>query len=97
MRIESEKVLGALDEIQKEHRNGAEEEHRGAVFGPVHFAVFADAADFVEQAFDWPESEIEKRFLAIENASHERAERFRDGEHNGEEKDDLEPTVCGHG
>ena len=56
-------MLRALDEIEKEHRDGAEEEHRGAVLGPVHFAVFVNAADFVEKAFDWAESEIEEAFF----------------------------------
>ena len=96
LRIESEDVLRALDQIEQEHRDGAEEEHRGAVFGPAHFAIFVDAADFVEKAFDGAESEIEECFLAIEDARHERAERLRDGEDDGEEKEDLEPTVCGH-
>ena len=97
LRIESENVLRALDQIEKEHRDAAEEQHRGAVLGPVHFAVFVDAAEFVEEAFDWAEGEVEERFFAIEDARHERAERFCDRENDGEEKEDLKPTVGRHG
>lgn len=96
LRIECEPMLHALDYVEKEHRDGAEEEHGGAVLGPVHFTVFVNAADFVEETLDGAESKVEESFFAIEDTRHERAERLRDGEYHCEEKGDLEPTVCGH-
>ena len=97
LRIEAQPVLRALDQIQQEHGYAAEQEHRGAVFGPMHFVVFAHAAEPVDQAFDGPQSEIEEGLVSLEDARHENAERLGDRKDHQQEEKNLEPTVGGHG
>ena len=86
----------SLDDVEKDHRDGAEEQHRGSVLDPAHFAVFVDSADAINQAFDRAQSEIEKGFFAIENSGDKNAERFGDGENHREKKENLEPAVSSH-
>ena len=46
----------------------------------MHFALFVDAADPVEQAFDAAAGRIKEGFFALEDAGHENAEGLCDGE-----------------
>ncbi len=53
LRIESEEVLRALDHVEQDHRGGAEEQHRGAIFDPAHFAIFVNTTNSIDELLDW--------------------------------------------
>src|ERR1043166_5559327 len=86
-------LLCALQQVQQQHRNGAEQQHRYGILGPVHLACFVNARELVNRALDWPEHRIEERAFALERGGHKAAEWLRDREYRDEEKQDLYPTV----
>ena len=70
--------LNTLNQVQHQHRNNAEQQHRNRVFRPPHFVIFVDAGHPVEQALDGPKDGIQKRALAAEHTRHEDAQRLGD-------------------
>ena len=52
LRIERQPLLGAFDEVQKRHRNAAEEKHGHGVLRPAHFVLLIDASQPIHEPFD---------------------------------------------
>ena len=72
LRIERQHPLKALDQIENQHRHGAEQQHGGRIFGPAHLVFFIHARDAIEQALDRSQDGVQEGALAGEHARHER-------------------------
>src|SRR5580692_5061014 len=96
LRIERQKPLNALDQIQEQHRNRAKQQHRSRVLGPAHLVRFVDPSHPVEQALDRTHHRIQKRPLAAEYPRHEHAHGLGHGKDQREKNQNLKPPVCCH-
>ena len=96
LRIKRQYALDALDEIQDQHRDGAEHQHGGCIFGPAHLVRFIHAGDAIEQALQWPQRGIEEGTLSREDTRHKNAERLGDGEDQSQEYENLQPAIDRH-
>ena len=59
--------------LNKQHGNG--------ILRPAHLVVLVDSGHAVQQTLDGPRKRIKERALAVENPSHEYAQRFGDREY----------------
>jgi hypothetical protein len=58
--------------------------------------VVVDSGHAVQQTLDGPSQRIKERALAVENPSHEYAQRFRNREYHHQEYDYLNPAIHRH-
>lgn len=91
------KVLHAFNEVQGEQGDSAEKEHGEAVFLPVHFFFFVDAAEAIDHPLDRTTSRIEDRFFLGEHPGKKDTDGFRQQKNDKEEKKDLKDADGGHG
>jgi hypothetical protein len=58
--------------------------------------VLVDSGHAVQQTLDGPGNRIKERTFAVENPSHEYAQRLRDREYHDQEYDYLNPAIHRH-
>ena len=80
LRVEGQRGLEPLHQVEHDHRDDAEEHERDRVLGPAHLVLLVDARQAVDEPLDRTEHGIEPRALAREHARHERPERLGDRE-----------------
>ena len=96
LRIPGQDLLGALDQIQHQHGNAAEEQHGEGVFRPAHLVLFIHQGQAVQEALDRAQHRVEKCSLAVEHARHEHADGLGERQYHGEINDDLKPAIYSH-
>lgn len=90
-------MLGALDEIEHNHGDRAEQEHGDAILFPIHFVRFVDAANAIEETFNWTAKKVEESLFARKDTGKENPDGFGDDEDDCEKKKNLKNTKGGHG
>ena len=89
--------LNALDQVEHQHADAAEQQHRDGVFLPIHLVRCVDARAAIEQPLERPQNRIEKRLLARKHAGHKNAQRLGDRQQHDKKQNDLKPAVRSHG
>ena len=96
-RIERQRCLEALQQVEHQNAEQVEGEHRADIGHPVLFLALVGAGHPVEQPLEGHEQEREECALAIEDARHVAAERLHEKNDDPAEDEDLNPAVEGHG
>lgn len=89
--------MGALDEIEQEHGNDAEEKHGDAIFFPIHFVGFIDTAEAIDETLNRAAKPIEKSLFAREYTGEKNPDGFGDDEDDREKNKNLKNAKGGHG
>jgi len=93
---ERDRRLQALQSIERDHADQAEQQHADRIAGPMLLLRFIDAADCIGQPFDRPQHRRQQGALPGEDAGHIAAERLGDRNDDCAEDRDLNPPVEGH-
>ena len=93
LRIQRQKSLYPLHQVQQQHRHHAEQQHGEGVLRPAHLVIFIDAGQAIEQALDRPQHRVHERPLAVEHPGHEDAHGLGDQENQREKNRDLQPSI----
>src|SRR6478735_9990849 len=91
-RVEEERALDALEQVEAEDRDGAEGENRVRVHGPALLPLGADADHAVHETLDRCEHAVLGQRLAPEDAGDEGAEDARTDEERCRKHGELEPA-----
>ena len=94
--VPRQSVLYALDEVQHQHGDGAEEQHGNGVFRPAHLVLFVHARQLVKQLFYRTQDWIEKGAFTGKDLGHEDPQRLGDRKHHGKEQQNLRPAIGCH-
>ena len=95
-RVEGEQPLEALERVQAEHGDDAEREQRPRVHRPRLLALRVDPRCAIQDALDRCEDAIAGSRAAPVDACQVGAEHPRAGEHERDERGDLEPGGAAH-
>ena len=89
LRVQRQKILEALDQIERNEADDAEGQHRHRIGDPALFARRIDAGELVEAALDRHQHRAEECPLARQHASDVARQRYRGRQHESENNDDL--------
>ena len=89
-------MLEALHEVEKDHGDSAEEQHRDAVLGPRHFSALVNARDAVDEFLDRAKNKVQNRVFPFKDTEKEYPERFGDQKNHSEKETNLQPSIRGH-
>ena len=78
LRIPRQDLLGALEQIQQQHGNAAEQQHGERVFRPAHLVLFVHQGQAVQEALNRTQHRVEEGALPAEHARHKNAHRLGD-------------------
>ena len=95
-RVEEERALDALEQVEAEDRDGAEGENRVRVDGPALLPLGVDADHAVHETLDRCEHAVLGQRLAPEDAGDEGAEDARTDEERCRKHGELEPARGAH-
>jgi hypothetical protein len=84
--------LQPLQQVHEEKAEDTQRDHRSRVTYPGLLFPLADAAEFIDQAFQRAENRMEEGPLSFKNTMHKDANGFRYGDNNGEKDHDLRNT-----
>jgi hypothetical protein len=75
-------MLEALHEVEKDHGDSAEEQHRDAVLGPRHLFALVNAHDAVDEFLDRAQNKVQNRVFPFKDTEKEYPERLGEQKNN---------------